>query len=265
MTLKNRIAFTLIELLVVIMIIGVLIGILLPALGAARRSGNITQCVTNVRSIVQAIEFYLNEEREIYPTGSLDNAASTSATEISVFRHNIVGKDGDPQLDGGTGPAAGSSGKGRRIVNRFLAGGGKNFDANEKTAHCPLDAGFKNDDARLAFDVVGSSYYFPNRMVGATSSALYDIWAVEGHRDSEVAVPQKKLIIADLPIMGDRGKKKPENRWHDSVNNKHPAVSIGFGDGHAEGMNRKSGGGGSTDGSGNTVLIDLWAKNHPYY
>ena len=264
MTLKNRIAFTLIELLVVIVIIGILIGILLPALGLARRSGNITQCVTNARSVVQAMEFYLNEERETYPSGNLDDATSVG-TNISVYRHNLIGKTGNPSLGGGSGPAAGASPKGKRIVNKYLAGGTRNAAANEETAHCPLDAGFNSNDNREAFDVVGSSYYYPNRT--ATESrpmGNWEIWAVEGHRDSEVAVPQKKLILADLPIMGNRAKKKPENRWHDSVNDKNPQVSVGFGDGHAESMTREVNGG-TNDFVINQTQIDLWARNNPYY
>ena len=264
MTLKNRIAFTLIELLVVIVIIGILIGILLPALGLARRSGNITQCVTNVRSVVQAMEFYLNEERETYPTGALDDAAS-AFTSISVYRHNIIGKKGNTTLGGGTGPASGESPKGKRIVNKYLAGGTRNIDANEEVAHCPLDAGFKQNDSRSAFNVVGSSYYYPNRTAGESRPmGNWNIWAVEGHRDSEIAVPQKKLILADLPMMGNRGKKKAENRWHDGVNNKNPQVSVGFGDGHAEGVKRRKNGN-TADYILNQAFIDNWAKNNPYY
>jgi len=70
-------AFTLIELLVVISIIALLIGILLPALASARQSGRNAQDQSNMRSIGQALEMYLNTYNEYYfpvhlPEGSTD-------------------------------------------------------------------------------------------------------------------------------------------------------------------------------------------------
>lgn len=55
-------AFTLIELLVVIAIIALLIGILLPALGSARGTARAVICQSNMRSIGQAYEGYLNDQ-----------------------------------------------------------------------------------------------------------------------------------------------------------------------------------------------------------
>ena len=71
-----RRAFTLIELLVVISIIALLIAILLPVLSSARDSARSTQCLANVRSLVQAYATWntdRNFEGHPYPQNSATN------------------------------------------------------------------------------------------------------------------------------------------------------------------------------------------------
>lgn len=61
-------AFTLIELLVVISIIALLIGILLPALSSARESARRSQCLSNLRSIMQGASTFATEHKDRIPS-----------------------------------------------------------------------------------------------------------------------------------------------------------------------------------------------------
>ncbi len=63
----NRHAFTLVELLVVIGIIALLVSILLPTLSSARRSAQSTVCLSNVRQLMQATLFYVNDNNGSLP------------------------------------------------------------------------------------------------------------------------------------------------------------------------------------------------------
>ncbi len=65
-------AFTLIELLVVISIIALLIGILLPALAAARRSGQAAQCLSNVRQVATGLNAFATDQKGyVFPTSQM--------------------------------------------------------------------------------------------------------------------------------------------------------------------------------------------------
>ena len=62
-----RHGFTLVELLVVIGIIALLVSILLPALATAREQAQRTACLSNLRSLGQAVAVYQAEHKGVYP------------------------------------------------------------------------------------------------------------------------------------------------------------------------------------------------------
>ena len=78
-----RAAFTLVELLVVIGIVVVLIGILVPVVGRARASGQSMTCLSNLRQIGNAFQFYANANNGLYP----DPAATHESWESMLADH----------------------------------------------------------------------------------------------------------------------------------------------------------------------------------
>lgn len=92
---RNRItAFTLIELLVVISIIALLVGILLPALGAARRTAQSVQCLSNLRQMGVATFVYAEQNGGSLPFGANNGGfiPVDEHTDWSLLIFNVMGK-----------------------------------------------------------------------------------------------------------------------------------------------------------------------------
>jgi len=86
--------FTLIELLVVISIIALLIGILLPALGAARKAAQASQCLSSIRSIGQGFALFATDHKNyVFPTTQM-----YSGTKYYVTLTNLNYIDEDSEI-----------------------------------------------------------------------------------------------------------------------------------------------------------------------
>ena len=85
-----RRAFTLIELLVVISIIALLIAILLPALGKARESADLSQCLVNHRQVGSGLVSYAVDNKGQFPM-----APNQGGNGLPYFYvHNAFNPDG---------------------------------------------------------------------------------------------------------------------------------------------------------------------------
>lgn len=81
--------FTLIELLVVIAIISILISLTLPALGTARNMARSLKCSAGIRSSVQGLAFWAQNNKDDYPIPSrLDANDATMTESVSTQKDN---------------------------------------------------------------------------------------------------------------------------------------------------------------------------------
>lgn len=252
--------FTMIELLIVLGAIGLLIGVMLPVMGRMRHEARVTTCVNNAGAIARAFGTYLSDHNEIYPT------SANLGNRLELAGWNLMGKQGNQNRwqPGGTPVEL-------RPLNPYLE--------SVELAHCPLDMGTQNIRRNTLYERFGSSYYYDDRRPGDVRRQRYGVqwgvWFIEGHHQSQVKHPDKKLLVSDAIRRLDLEANDARNLWHSA--GEPLEISIAFADGHAANMGRKLGTGPGEPAEyaeaqfwqrltpQQLQKIDNWAQHTSYY
>ena len=138
---RVRTGFTLVELLVVIGIIAVLIGLLMPVITAARRQSVSAKCLSNLRSIGQALNAYALDNKGYWPVVQHYNNTVTPPFDVRwnmmLLRYLTSPSDAD-NFTISQGPAGNAS---QLVVNS-----GPGFAEYKDTAmFCPESAEYKDN------------------------------------------------------------------------------------------------------------------------
>ena len=91
-------AFTLIELLVVIAIIAILAAILFPVFNQAREAARKTQCLSNQKQILLAMNQYLQDFDEMLPLGRQHPYVAGFNTQPNCFEFELRDRKGRGKL-----------------------------------------------------------------------------------------------------------------------------------------------------------------------
>ncbi len=163
--------FTLIELLVVISIIALLVGILLPALGAARRTAQKSQCLSNIRQMDTAAMSFAADHRFHIQISSTDTVwGTTIPSEMRGKVAPFIAKPGNPSSPGRI------KDWGSAIVPYMGGANEDDFEAiNKKVSKafiCPSDGNQGGDPSSYSTEKLGYSIH-NNISGGATIDKLH--------------------------------------------------------------------------------------------
>ena len=152
-------AFTLLELLVVIAVIAILASMLLPELSKAKQRAQMIKCLSNLHQVGIAMNFYLDDNRDMFPPTQVSQYDSTVAANSPadyVHANFLGGNDPLPEFKAGIPPAT------NRLLNPYVPAG--------EAWHCPADRGIQNFKP-TCFGAVGNDYRFNGYLFGDYENA----------------------------------------------------------------------------------------------
>lgn len=119
--------FTLIEMLIVIAIIAILAALLFPVMTIARGKGRRTQCISNMRQMGQALQMYLADHDELFPTD-----------RTRQFSGNPIADDPEPQSTFSGAEAEAAAEMSEELIAPWYERI-QTYLKNRQVMHCPDD------------------------------------------------------------------------------------------------------------------------------
>lgn len=209
----KRRAFTLVEMLVVIAVIGIVAAILFPVFAQARRRGQQTACLSNLRQLGQAAFLYMQDSDDVFPLGGDASDVDTNAWEFSQ--------------GGKYWPIA----RNLRLMPDVVAAQVK----DKRLWECPGDNGFNEggrhenlplDASPTCFDAFGMSYLYVT-LLGMDQQTLTSVraWSQKS--------PYSEHEPADIPLFYDQ-----VGHWHGGSEYAAGRLNMIMIDGHAISVSR---------------------------
>lgn len=213
-------AFTLIELLVVVAIIAVLTSILLPALSRAREQSKFVTCQTNLRTIGHGVQYYLEENRDIYPVAPFYGCLG------------YVGRSPYHTLLGSQIPES------QRPLNKYFAVEDSHIEGQLQTTtrknyvfECPSDKGDAYFKLPGTFFVEhGTSYTYASEE-DEPFVPTFGVLSCRGLPASKIKYPAKKIVFQEPVFNPSFDMRDDLAHWHHRKRNH---GNILFADGHVD-------------------------------